>query len=504
MFKVKRYHLFSLLLSAVSFVCGAAGTMRSAMQWDIVEARLAVDTAGVRLSMEIDMKNDAVAKKCAVVLQPYVMVRGVRTDLRPVACYRLDARGERYVVRSDTPYASGRADEASLVCGLSAGRFRHDSACPGVARGDTVVLYMETVEWRKTDRRTVTERRRLAEFVPEAMPEFYPDFFQVYVDEKEYRPLYTVTFPLRVSFDPKKNTTFNVSYEDNESAVYDFCEGLKGILLSSQTRVTAITLKAYSGIDGPSQENFNVARSRLSSVYSYLVKQNAFSRRSVTQRVVGEDWDGVRDWVKDTYWVNDAGVMRIIMDDDMPKDVRERRLRDIPAFWEDVDRHVLPGMERFECVVDYTLLPYRDDDARWLAFNEGRGLLSQYDYSCLMRSMNLWSAGWYDVVFDFVERYPLCRQALVDAFGAALSLGHLNEASKYVRYASSDDDMIYYKAVWLMFMGDVDGSLKAVRSIRSDDAKYENTRRQIEAIYDWGHSGSPWTERVFTLAGAGD
>ena len=496
---LRRLFLVFAMLAVTLSADAKSRNMRSAMTYDVDAVHLTLDGDSLQCRIDINMISDAVAKKCAIVLQPYLLDRGERIDLRPIAYYRLDNRGEKYRVRSTSEYASGRDDEAFFVCGLGRGRFQHSSSvAAGISRSDTLRLHIETIEYRMTDHYVTVEDRLVAECVPRLKPEFYPDLFSVYVEPEEYRNAYTLTVPLRVTYDPKKKNTFDAKYEDNEGDVYDFSEELKVVLQSPHTRVSSVTMKSFSSIEGSATDNLNSARARYNSVYNYLRSKNVFGRRTVTSKIIGEDWDGLYEWMRGTYWVNDRDILEIVLSEDMPKDVKERRLKDNKAFWGYLEEYVLPEMDRFECVVEYSLQPYSDDAERWQAYNEDHRLLSEYDYSCLMRSLNLWTASWYDVVFDFAEQYPLCRESQINAFAATLSLGHINEASKYLRSSPSNEDMKYYKAVWLMYMGDVEGAYEAVNNIWSKDIKYENTRNQIRSIYDWEHSRTPWKETVIS------
>lgn len=479
--------------------------MKSALLWDVSDVGLArCGGDSVRLDIDFNVLNDAVAVRSAVVLRPYLVVGGVRrSGQRPISFYRLDGRGNRCRVRRAHEHASGDPGEMQRLCGMSNGRFRYESVSESFSDMDSVEVFVDVVEYRAMDRETLVESRKVACFRPKPCPEFYPDFFTVYVDEGKYSGNRSLNLALRVTFDPEKKTVFDIRHEDNEGDVYEFAEAVKSVLESPHTKVSSVSMKAYCGVEGPAGENFRIAAARFNSVYSYLRKRRIFGGHKVSTQVVGEDWGEVCRWFRNSFWTNDRTVKDILLNDDMPKDVKEKRLRAEEPFWRDLQNHVFPGLDRIECRIEYALLPYGSDAERWEAYNGDRTMLSQYDYCCLIKSLDMWSGSWYDAVFDFAAIYPLCWEAQLDAFAAALSLGRLNEAGKYLRFLPDGQDTGYYRAVWLMYMGDIAGSYELAETLDKDDPRYENTVNQITEIYNWSRSPSPWRKTVYPRFGRG-
>lgn len=474
-----------------------AASIRSAILWDVDDVRLSrYGSDSIMVYIDFNVINDDIAKNCAVVFQPNVCVGGNRFDIRPISFYRLDSRGNKPRIRKESLFASGSADEVSRCSGMSRGKFKYSCVAPGFSDKDSVEIFVDVVEYRAVEKKNAVECRKVSTFIPTPCPEFYPDFFSVYVPEDKYNNHHSVCIPLRVTFAPKK-TVFDMRYEDNEGDMYSFCEKVRTILQSGQTKVSSVSLKSYCSIEGSSSENLKNCTARFNSVFSYLKKQKVFGKRNVRFSVVGEDWDGLYSWFKGTFWVNEKSVRDVIYNYDISVDVKEKKLKEVKPFWDNLAEYVFPQMERTDCLIDYTLLPYKSDEERWIAYNSDKSMLSQYDYCCLMKSLNMWSSSWYDAVFDFASEYPLCQEAQINAFAASLSLGHVNEAGKYLRYLSSDENTKYYKAVWLMYMGDIEGSYELSQSLDKHNLQYENTISQIERIYNWCHSMSPWRKTVY-------
>lgn len=490
--------LFVLVSLFISIVLHGAG-MKSAFLWDVTDVGIQrFGDDGLTVDIEFNILNDGIANKSAVVLQPYVLSAGKRTDFTPMSFYRLDSSGNRYRVRKNVAYASGLKSEIQKICGISKGRIPYQSSCLGVMDADSLEVFVEVTEWVASDKKNFTDKRKIASFVPSPCPEFYPDFFPVYVGRDRYGLNTFANISLRVMFDPSKGSVFDIRTGDNEADVYEFVEQVSDIIKSPHSNVNRVSLTYYTSIEGSASENQRIASSKLKSIHAYLKKQNLFGRVNVTTEAIGEDWSTVQDWFARTWWNNDRELSRIMYDPSMPKDVKERRMRENYDFWKSLDENVFDDIERMECYIEYSYIPYDSNEDRWVAYYSGETVLSQYDYSCMLESQQMWSSGWYDIAFDFAQRFPLCREAQIDGLCAALSLGQMNEASKYVRNLGNDDNSKYYKAVWLMYMGDIDGSYKMIESC-GENPQYFNTRTQIKAIYDWNHNLSPWDKHIYVV-----
>ncbi len=492
--KMKRTLLLLVMLSLPA--ASHAGTMKSGFVWDVHDVTLERRGAdSLYCHVALDILEDGVANRCAVVLRPYVVLDGEKRYVRPVSFYRLDNRGHRIRVRSDGMPASGDLGELDRVCGLSRGTLSLEGVVAGPGDADSVCVYVDVTEMRAKDRVTYEETRLVAVFTPTPPPDFYPDFPLLYVDDKDrYNFDRHVTVPLRVAFEDGKDV-FKVSYDTNEGSVYEFMRQVAPIVSSSHTKVSEITLSGYCGIEGAASANLRRTQQRLSSVYSYLKGKGVFKKKAVKLDPVGEDWKMLQDWYATTSWHYDRSLNDIIFGP-ASKDSKERNLKSAVTFWQYMEDNLFPEMERFECLLAYSHLGYRSDDERWEAYNEDRRLLSPYDYSCLLKSLNAWSQGWYDVVFDFAEQYPLCKEALVDALAAMLYLGRLNQASDYFRYLSGPY-AAYYRAVWYMYSDRLQEAHDEAAGLDTSlNPAFRSLVDKIAVVYDWKQSVAPWDKRI--------
>lgn len=480
----------AILALAVPDLAGAAG-MRSAFRWeasDVHVERRDVDSVYCRVC--INVIDDAVARGRAVVLQPYVLVDGVKLRITPASFYRLDGRGRRTKVRSGGLTASGAAHEVEKVCGLSKGVLELSGTIAGLDAGAPAEVRVDVYEVRATDRVTLAESRLAARLSPRPRPEFVPEYILRYVEDKDrYRFERHLTVPLLVDFEDGKNV-FNADLGVNQGALFEFTKAVGPVVSSANTRVHEISLTAYCGITGSVASNNARMQARLNAVYAYLKKTGAFGRKAVGLKVVGEDWASLQAWFLTTSWHHDRRLDDIIFGP-ASKDTKERNLRECVTFWRYMEDNLFPQLERYECAIRFSMADYADDAERWKAYNADKRLLSQYDYCCLMKSVTEFSQSWYDLAFDFADVYPLCREAQVDALAAVLSLGRLNQATDYLRYLSGQE-ATFYRCTWLMLQDRVEEAYELALTLEGQSEVYDELYAKISAINRWSSSPTPW------------
>lgn len=483
---MRRALLIAVLLA---FLPVGSYAMKSAFRFeakDVYLERLGADSVLCRVRLNV--LDDAVANHSAVVLQPYAVFGGVRGDLTPASFYRLDGRGRRAQVRGGGP-ASGVPGEIERVCGVSRGEIELTGVLHGMDAVDTVGVYVDVIEVRK-NKTTRDESRMIALCVPSQKPLFEPDYYAVYVtDRTKYRFDRYVNVPLRVQFEDGKNS-FKPSLGLNEGEIYEFGKAVGPIIASKNTRVSEITMTAFCGIEGSVQANQVRMKARLNNVYAYL-RQGVFARRNVKLAVEGEDWKTLQEWFSGTSWHLDRSLNDIIYGP-ASKDSKERNLKECVTFWRYMEDNLFPELERFECSIRFSMLDYADDEQRWAAYNEDPRLLSQYDFSCLLRSMTEWTASWYDMVFEFAEVYPLCSEAQVNALAASLRMGNTRAAADILRYVSGNDGL-YYKAVWLMMEGRIEEAYEVAASLdATKNPAFASLKEKVSEVFRWRISPTPW------------
>ena len=493
--------LFLCVMSFGSFSALGDG-MRSFFEWDVADVsiyRHGADSALV--DIRFDVMYDGVARNSAVVLQPYVIISGVRTDLIPVSFYSMSKDGSPQAVRRGGGPASRRPYEIVRVAGGPLGDIRSTSALGGFDFYEGIEVFVEVRECVRYEKETRVETRRIGEFTPLPCPVFRPRFFPLTVESGRYSGSRSVLTELELDFRPGSSVV-DLSLGSNSEKVDRFVEGVRSVVMSPVTKVSEIRLEAFCSPVGACSVNEALLKSRLDNLWKVLSGRRAFARKAVSRHVAGEDWTGVSDWVSGNAWGRDSSVVSILEDGSLDDVSREEHLRKHHVFWDDLNEHVLPFIDRIECILTYTISSgaYVSDEERRRVYEKDMRLLSQRDFSLLLGSVETWSPTWYDMAFGFVEQFPECREALVNVFAGCMRLGSLNEASKYVSRLeehSEFSDVRYYLAVWHMLQDNIMAADSLAGSLDDVRVEYRQLKEQVTAIREWRQSVSPWEKELF-------
>lgn len=494
-----------VLMAVLSFRLVSASApgdgMKSFFEWDVGDVSVyRHGSDSVLVDIRFDVKYDGVARNSAVVLQPYVMISGIRTDLIPVSFYSMSRDGTPQAVRRDGVSASRKSYEIAKVAGGPLGDIRSTSVLRGFDFYEDIEVFVEVRECVRYEKETRVETRRIAGFSPVPCPVFRPKYFPLSVEAGRYSGSRELVSVLDLGF-RTGSSSVDLSLGTNGEKLNGFVDRVRSVVLSPVTKVSDIRLEAYCSPVGDRQANEFLLKKRLDAVCGALTERRAFSRKPVQRVVCGEDWAGVEEWVSGSAWSRDsviASVLSIPLDDVSMEDT----LRNVYMFWDDLHEYLIPTMDRIECSMTCVILPdaYASDEERREAYEKDMRLLSQRDFSLLLSSVETWSPTWYDMAFGFVSQYPDCREALVNVFAGCMRLGSMNEAAKYLRRLeehSEFSDVRYYLAVWHMLQDNVLAADSLAGSLDDVRVEYRQLKEQVTAIREWRQSVSPWEKELF-------
>lgn len=493
-------HFAFIFIVSLMIVCPSPlQAMRSSLQWrmeSVSVSRYHQDSLLVNVTVKV--VDDAVASRRAVVLQPFVIVDTQTFYLTPASFYRLDAKGRKYSVRKDSPFASGYSDEKEFICGMAKRTISFDGLfpMPRKAYSDTIRIYSAVTERRLPDKYEIAEVRKLACFVRKPEPVFEPVLYTVPVTDFDDSAVRTLVLPIDVEFE-QGSVKFNEKYNYNERGVFEFRTQLGLVLGNPLVKVQSIQLDGYTDILGSFNQNTRNCQARVRSLYDYLRKDGIFKKFKVKQNALGEDWDYLKEWIKDSYWINNSEVSSILFGS-YGKDSKEAMFKkNIPIFWDNMVRQLFPEMNRIVCRVSYSMEPLESIVDKCMQFNSDPSLLTPKDFSDIIENSSMFSTRWYDYVFGFYQCYPDCREACIYSAVAMLSLKDYIPMGGIIRQLEgfSDADSRYYVALWNIYKGNVVEGAEMLRKIQGKHYAHDSALKMIDSVIEWEKTPEQW-ERV--------
>lgn len=157
---------------------------------------------------------------------------------------------------------------------------------------------------------------------------------------------YSVLYRINVStLAPKMGTN-----GEELAALNGFAQSL---VQDTAKQVRRVIVTGYSSPDGPLALNERLAKARMQNFLNYVNDKYDFSKHfDVTSRWVAEDWEGCRLAVEQSDIPDKQEVLAILAGRDAA-DHKEYRLKQMPAAWEYMKKHILPPLRRAEVEVQY-------------------------------------------------------------------------------------------------------------------------------------------------------
>lgn len=479
---MKKIFLISVLISSLSFVSFA----KSEFDFKVEKVEMhQTETDSISVDIFVNVVKEKIKKKNAMVLQGLLSVGEDFIPLVAASFYTTDVFGKRYNPRKGFDNVSGYLDEMSFVSGKFDGTFTMHSVIPLPRHEiDSCKVIMILKEYSHPNKSSVLSIQDIAQFYHRPMPVLKPMFYYLSPsDDRSENHIENVS--MRLAFSEGKNSYDNNSGM-NQKESFDFIQSVSSIIADPRTRVSSVSFNGYVGIEGPEQANMTRCKARTQSVYKYLSGKKVFRNKKVMVNSKGEDWKSVDDWVASSYWGRDKEYVNLISKISN-NDARESALREqYPALWEALSSKLFPQIERFECVLIYTVIPFASVEDIFKAYTIDRRLLSQYDFYRLLDSQKMYSEQWFDILLDWVKQYPYSKPALVNMSAAYIACGQLREANEYLRLLSGDsEDVRYYKSLWFYYQGEFESSFKLASTLNLNNPAYSSFIQQLNEYTDW-------------------
>lgn len=473
-----------LLLIAFACLLPTALSARSEFVWTVEKVEVhQTETDSISVDIFVNVVKEKLRKKTAMVLQGFLLVGQEKIPLKAASFYTFDTQGKKYNVRKGYATASGYSDEMFFATGNCEGKFTMHSSIPIPPGINSCAVLMMQTERSAPDKQHVRIAMEVARFYYKPRPAVNPDIYYLPAPDDRGES-HSDNYEMYLAF-AEGNNTFDSQAGMNQKEIFDFVQGVSSVVSDKRTKMMSVSFNGYTGIEGPESTNIKVCRERTQSVFEYLNDKKIFGGEKVNVNYKGEDWKTVNEWIDDSFWGRDQEYHNLIRRA-QNNDSRERALKEqYPELWETLSSRLFPDLERYECVLVYTVDPFEDDDAILRAYNVNSRLLCQHDFYRLLNTQDMYSQMWFEILDDWVERYPYSKPALVNASAAYLACGKLREANSFLRLLGDSDDARYYKALWFFYSGNLDSAFELVSSLDLRNPAFGSFFEQMKEYRNW-------------------
>ncbi len=486
---------FISLLSAALMFSGpvsSANNIESRIKWSVDKVDMYSRGDSVIVRLFYVFHDSHVAPKSAYVLQPRISNGVHMILLRPVSIYHAVTDKGVTTVRSGNLPASGTERELKLISGQVNDIVVVEDIVPKEEWMNMCTISILSSEWKWKNR---CQTDRLINVAKATFPDrisFRCELSPVEPDKDTSR-IMEYSFPLYLEYN-QEGQSIIPSLGDNNSALTLFCSEITSLLDDPSVTLHDIRIDGWTSPDGYSSQNDRITEARLSSLRQYLSSSGVRHLNSAEFIPHGEDWNGMTNWLKKTYYWNPVSLDTLFggnTDRDKIKSVIKDRH---PEIYADLKEYCFPGLDRFVCTIRYEVEPFISDSQIWEAFNKDIRLLHPYDFWLIAKRFPYDTDSWRNILLSSAERFPQDIYANINAAVSLIRMGKYNEASQYISKCLSSDRidsrageyLEYLQGIWQMYAGDSYYGISFLEKFKGKggymESAYESAVRVIRSL----------------------
>lgn len=253
---------------------------------------------------------------------------------------------------------------------------------------------------------------------------------------------------------PVSSTEILPDYRSNPRELAVIRATIDSVRVDPDVTVREIMLKGFASPDGAYDNNVRLAKGRTEALKAYVQNLYHFPPAVIATGYVAEDWAGLREFVASSGLENRAAILGVI-DSDLAPDAKERKLRSqFPEQYAFLLSQVYPSLRHTDYNINYTIRSYSDPAEILSLVYSNPSKLSLNEF--FLAAQNVTQGGEdYNYIFETAARiYPDDETANLNAAGAALQQGSLENATTYLKKAGDSPDAIYTRGLLQAYSGE--------------------------------------------------
>lgn len=212
-------------------------------------------------------------------------------------------------------------------------------------------------------------------------------------------------------------------------------------------KIDSIHIRGFASPEGRYRRNVWLAENRARSLRDYVRSTYDLTDVPFTTSSVPEDWEGLRDTILRGDLPEKEQILAIIDDPAIKSpDARNDRLARLPIYKQTLLPGIYPRLRHSDYTVYYTVREMSDTEIREV-YSTHPWLLKPEDFHRLAKQMKPGTADYIRLYITAVGLYPNDSVANLNAGAAALQLGTLDEAQKYLDRAGKGAEADCNRAV---------------------------------------------------------
>lgn len=478
--KTKKY---LMLLAAVALLSSGTAVAQDNLNYKVSQLEMSLEDGNFTLSMDLDLSDIDVAGNSVVNLVPVLYHGENSLDLRPVGLYsrrqfyqlarekRDSDPLEQFQYRSkDMPDHVAYSDTVPYQEWMDGASVRIDTRVTGCCgkslvdqSGDGFVTYLEPE--------------------PEPIP-FVPGYIYVRPDAEVVVKERSISGEAYVTFKVGGSQVLP-DYQNNAEELAKIRSTVESVHGDEDIIIKSITLRGFSSPDGNYKKNADLSQKRTEAIRAYVSKLYNLPKGVCKAESVAENWDGLRAAVLEDTALEHRDQILAIIDSDMAPDTKEAKIKAFKKDYAHLSADVFPLLRRTNYSIDYTVRSYTSTDEIRQVMKTRPQNLSINEFFFLSQEYAPGTADFNEVFAVMARVYPDDETANVNAANAALTVGDVKAAERYLAKAGNGPAAAYTKGVVAGIRGNYTEAAKLLSAAKAGGIpEAAATLDNVQAILD--------------------
>lgn len=252
---------------------------------------------------------------------------------------------------------------------------------------------------------------------------------------------------------PVNRIELHADYRRNPAQLDSIVRTINALKDDKNLEVSAINIHGYASPESPYSHNDYLAKNRAKTLTDYVRRMVALPTQLFTVSSTAEDWDGLRNYLKDSNLEHKTEILAIANDEKMDPDAREQKIKKLyPSEYRFMLDTWYPALRHSDYHITYKVKPFNVAEAKEIIKTKPQQL-SQEEMFLVAQTYEPGSKEFNDVMEIAVRMFPENETANLNAANTRLNAGDADGAKFYLDKAGNSPEALNARGVYESLKG---------------------------------------------------
>lgn len=252
---------------------------------------------------------------------------------------------------------------------------------------------------------------------------------------------------------PVNKIELHADYRRNPAQLDSIVRTINALKDDKNLEVSAINIHGYASPESPYSHNDYLAKNRAKTLTDYVRRMVALPTLLFTVSSTAEDWDGLRNYLKDSNLEHKTEILAIANDEKMDPDAREQKIKKLyPSEYRFMLDTWYPALRHSDYHITYKVKPFDVAEAKEIIKTKPQQL-SQEEMFLVAQTYEPGSKEFNDVMEIAVRMFPENETANLNAANTRLNAGDADGAKFYLDKAGNSPEALNARGVYESLKG---------------------------------------------------